>query len=34
VNLSALTGEWTGMGEALVLRAEGGVLNTLGRFAA
>jgi broad specificity phosphatase PhoE len=34
VNLSALTGEWAGMGEALVLRAEAGVLQMLGRFAA
>ena len=33
VNLSALTGEWTGMGEALVLRAEAGVLQRLGRIA-
>jgi len=34
VNMTALTGEWAGMGEALVLRREGGALNTVGRFAA
>ena len=34
VNLSALAGQWTAMGEALVLRAEASVLRMLGRFAA
>ena len=32
VNLTALTGEWTAMGEALVLRAEGGAPRVLARL--
>ena len=34
VNVTALTGEWVGMGEALVLRPERGALRILGRFEA
>ena len=34
VNMTALTGEWAGMGEALVLRAGNGALTLVGRFAA
>lgn len=34
VNMTALTGEWAGMGEALVLRAGNGALSLVGRFAA
>ncbi|MFM1989647.1 MAG: hypothetical protein RJA99_2604 [Pseudomonadota bacterium] len=32
VNVTALTGEWLAMGEALVLRPRAGVLEVLGRF--
>jgi hypothetical protein len=33
VNLTALTGEWAAMGEALVVRAERGEVRVIARFA-